>query len=112
MNASKFLSIVPPEKILYFCTSEGDTIKVTANSLEDFASKLDGVDANSLEFHYPRGDFQAWIKDVLGDSVLAERLCFIEKNTSGEALRKEILKVVQKRIAELKNSVKAPKAQK
>ncbi len=82
---------------------------MTANSVEDFADKLDGVDAISIEFHYPRGDFQAWIRDVLGDVELAEKLCFIERNLPGETLRKEILRIVQKRIAELKTPPKVQK---
>ena len=82
----------------------GTHTKVSAVSLEDFAAKLDGIDNSSILFHYPRGDFQAWIRDTLKDDVLAGRMCFIERDISGEQLRKELLKMVQNRISELKTS--------
>jgi len=74
---------------------------VTADSLPNFAEKLDGIDETALLFHYPRGDFQAWIKNVIGDNELADRLCFITPNLPGEQLRTELKKMVQRRIQEL-----------
>ena len=99
--AASFLSVVPMGKEFRFYTSENTFIDVSANSLEDFADKLNDVDAASLLFHYPRGDFQAWIKDVVGDNQLADRMCFIRRNISGERLRQDLLQIVQKRIDEL-----------
>ena len=58
-DASKILSAVPMGKEFRFCTADGVYTKQTANSLEEFADKLDGIDATSIVFHYPRGDFQA-----------------------------------------------------
>ncbi len=98
----KILSKVPQGKEFLFCTTEGMYTKVSANSLEDFADKLDGVDSISISFHYPRGDFQAWIKDVIGDNTLADRMCFIRRDISGEELRQELKKIISKRIKELK----------
>jgi hypothetical protein len=100
-HSSKILSPVPEDRGFQFCTAEGLYTKVTANSLSDFAQKLDGIDESSLLFHYPRGDFQAWIKDVLGDNELADRLCFITPNLPGQALRKELQRIVKQRITEL-----------
>jgi hypothetical protein len=100
-DSSKILSVVDPDKVFYFCTAEGVYTKVTANSLSDFAQKLDGIDESSLLFHYPRGDFQAWIKNVVGDNGLADRLCFIKRNLPGEQLRRELKRIVQQRIDEL-----------
>ena len=103
-DSSKILSVVPSENAFFFCTAEGVYTKITAISLEDFADKLDGVDASSILFHYPRGDFQAWIRDIVGDRVLADKICFIQQGISGEKLRQELLKIVQTRISELKAS--------
>jgi hypothetical protein len=102
--ASNILSNVPLEKVFSFFTAEGVCTNVSAASLPDFATKLGSIDADSILFHYPRGDFQAWIKDTLKDDVLAGRMCFIEREISGEQLRKELLKMVQNRISELKAS--------
>jgi len=99
---SKILSTVPPENTFYFCTAEGVYTKISAISLEDFADKLDGIDDSSILFHYPRGDFQAWIRDTVGDRELADKMCFIQQGISGEQLRQELLKMVKTRISELK----------
>ena len=101
-DASKILSAVPPENAFYFCTAEGVYTNISAISLEDFADKLDSIDERSILFHYPRGDFQAWLMYTVKDLELAERICFIQRGISGEALRRELLKLVQTRISELK----------
>lgn len=98
----KFLSDVPEGKEFRFCLPNGVNTMVLASSLDDFGDKLDGVDSEALLFHYPRGDFQKWIKEVIGDSELADRLCFIERDISGESLRKALLKIVHNRIKQLK----------
>jgi hypothetical protein len=101
-NASKILSDVPSENTFRFCTAVGDCTQISAISLEDFADKLDRIDANYILFHYPRGDFQAWIRDTVGDRELADKMCFIQQGISGEELRQELLKIVKTRISELK----------
>ncbi|MGA3111157.1 MAG: DUF5752 family protein [Candidatus Bathyarchaeia archaeon] len=101
-DASKILSNVPQEKAFDFCTAEGVYTKISAISLEDFAGKLGGIDGSSILFHYPRGDFQAWIRDSVGDRELADKMCFIQRGISGEKLRQELLKILQTRIGELK----------
>lgn len=89
------------DQVFRFCTADGVDTRVFAKSLPDFAQKLDGVDPGSLLFHYPIGDFQAWIKNVVKDNELADRLCFITPNLPGESLRKELRRIVQQRISEL-----------
>lgn len=93
---------MPRENAFRFCTADGVYTKIEAMGLEDFADKLDGIDSSSILFHYPRGDFQAWIKNSIGDSELADKMCFIPRGISGESLRQELLKMVQKRVSELK----------
>ena len=106
-DASKILSAVSSETAFYFCLAEGVYTGISAISLEDFAAKLDGIDERSILFHYPRGDFQAWIRDTIKDRQLADKMCFIQRDISGQQLRLELLKMVQTRITELK----APKKQ-
>ena len=103
-DASNILSNVPKEKAFFFCTAEGVYAKTSAISLQDFAAKLDGIDESCILFHYPRGDFQAWIRDTVGDRELADKMCFIQQGISGEKLRQELLKMVQTRISELKDT--------
>jgi hypothetical protein len=37
---------------------------------------------------------EKWIQNTLGDEELADRMCFIQANLSGEKLRKQLLKMV------------------
>jgi hypothetical protein len=101
-GGSKILSTVPPENAFYFCTAEGVYTKISANSLQDFADKLEGIDESSILFHYPRGDFQAWIRDTLKDIELAKKMSFIQQGISGQILRNQLLEIVKTRIKELK----------
>jgi len=104
LETSKSLSNVPFDKGFHFTTKDGVYTGITAVSLPDFATKLQTIDSESILFHYPRGDFQKWIDETLGDKELADRLCFIKTNLSGEELRKQIHKIVQNRVNELKGT--------
>jgi hypothetical protein len=74
---------------------------VTAVSLADFAEKLQKIEINSVLFHFLRGDFQSWTKSTLGDEELTHRISKIKSNLDPENLRKQMLKLVYKRIIEL-----------
>ena len=74
---------------------------MTAVSLADFAEKLQKIEINSILLHFPRGDFQSWIKNTLGDEELARRISNIKSNLDAENLRKQMLKLVYKRVIEL-----------
>jgi hypothetical protein len=74
---------------------------VTAIILADFAEKLKKIEINSVLFHFPRGDFQSWIKSTLGDEELARKVSEVKSNLDAENLRKQLIKLVNKRIIEL-----------
>ncbi len=105
VEASKIMEPVSFEKGFHFNTEKGVYIGLTATSLSDFAVKLETIDEYSILFHYLRGDFQKWIQDVLGDEELANRMCFIKRDISGEQLRNQLQKIIQKRITELKTQL-------
>jgi hypothetical protein len=100
-TSSKILSAVVEDRGFHFCTPDGVYTKVTANSLSDFANKLEVVDESSIQYHYSRGDFQAWIRDVIGDDELAEKLCLIPHSLPQKKLRKQLQRIVQNRIKKL-----------
>jgi Family of unknown function (DUF5752) len=104
VDTSRVLRTVPFENSFQFCTNVGVYTTVAAASLMDFAAKLDVVDVVSVEFHYPRGDFQFWITKTLGDEELGNRMCLIKKGLHWEQLREELLKLVNERISELTGS--------
>jgi hypothetical protein len=99
---SNRLVSVPFDNGFHFKTENGLYTGLTATSMMDFVEKLRVVDINSILFHYPRGDFQKWVEDTLGDKELSNRLCFVKTGLSGESLRKKLLKITQKRTNELK----------
>jgi hypothetical protein len=101
---SRIIGVVPIEKGFHFYKKEGAYTGVSAFSLTEFENKLRTVDASSVEFHFKRKDFQKWIEDTLGDVELAERLNRIKIGLNEEGLREEILKIVQKRLAELQKT--------
>jgi hypothetical protein len=104
-NIQKILANVSFERGFHFCKENGSYTGITATSLSEFALKLEGIDEESILFHYPRGDFQKWVQQIIGDEEFANRMCFNRKNLDGESLRKQLTKMVQKRITELqKNS--------
>jgi hypothetical protein len=105
LDASKILKPVSFDIGFHFTTEKGVYTGITATSLPDFAAKLETIDENSILFHYPRGDFQKWIQGTLGDKELANRMCFIQPNISGEKLRSQLVRIVQKRITELKTQL-------
>lgn len=102
VESPKILKTASFEQGFHFKTEKGVYTGMTAISLSDFESKLETVGIDSVNFHYPRGDFQKWIQDILGDEELANRMCFTQPNASGEKLRSQLIKIIQKRMSELK----------
>jgi hypothetical protein len=95
LMVQKILSSVPYDKGFHFFTAIGCYTGETATSLQTFAREIEAIDADSVKFHFKRHDFRKWIKDVIGDVELAERVNQIKEDLSVEALRKEISKTVE-----------------
>ncbi len=102
-DAATILRVVLPEQGFNFMTENGVYSGLSANSLEDFRLKLETIDVNSVVYHYYRGDFQRWIESTLGDRDFANKLCFISTEITPEELRGELLKLLDKRITDLKS---------
>jgi hypothetical protein len=102
-NAETILRVVPDDNGFHFMTENGVFTCITAVSLEDFKLKLETIDISSVVYHYYRGDFQRWIESTHGDRDFANKLCFISTEISPEDLRGELLKLLDKRITDLKS---------
>ena len=105
--SSKLLRSVTEQEGFHFYIALGEPIGKTAISLADFAEKMADVDVRSVNFHYPRKDFEKWIFEVIGDTKLASRLNMISKmhvGIKGEALRNQVIRVVKVRLSEIKPS--------
>jgi hypothetical protein len=101
----EILRTVPYEKGFHFYTAQGNFTRETATNLDTFEKKLQTVPADSVNFHFQRGDFQKWIEDTLGDKELAKRVSVIKRTLPVEDLRKELLAIVQTRIANLRREL-------
>ena len=105
--SSKLLRSVTEQEGFHFYIALGEPIGKTAISLADFAEKMADVDVRSVNFHYPRKDFEKWIFEVIGDTKLASRLNMISRmhvGIKGEALRNQVIRVVKVRLSEIKPS--------
>ena len=98
----KILKSVPYEKGFHFYTDLGYFTGKTATNMDSFEKILQLAPADSVNFHFQRGDFQKWIENTLGDIVLAQRIESVKQPYSAEELRKELLAIVQTRLAELR----------
>ena len=96
--AMKVLSPILPQSAFYFYTDVGAPTGKAAASLEEFCNQLKTIGVTSIEFHMGRGDFENWVKNVLGDMELAARLERIKiLSLSGEELRTKVCHEVKAR---------------
>jgi hypothetical protein len=99
--ALNILSSVSFEKAFHFHTGIDQYVGVYANSLNDFCDKIQKIDLKSIEFHFPRKDFELWLRS-LGDLELAKKMELIRgMGLSGENLRKKVYETVKSRCEEL-----------
>ena len=98
------LRVVPHAQGFHFYMAVGDYCGVSAHSLEEFASALQFVCSDAILFHFERGDFQNWIRDIIGDNELAQEIDDIkmcERHLAAESCRKELVDAVRVRILQL-----------
>jgi alpha-amylase len=107
-TVSRILRTVPQHEGFRFFRETGDSTGKTATSLADFVEKLRTVDIRSVNFHFPRQDFEKWLRNTIGDAEMSTRISRIKRDTHGEKLRNEIIQVVKGRIDELKGMQTKP----
>ena len=101
-SVSKILRSVTEQEGFHFYIALGEPTGETAVRLADFVEKMEAVDVRSVNFHYPRKDFEKWIREVIEDAELALRLGRMRMGIQGEALRNEMIRVVKVRLSEIK----------
>jgi hydroxymethylpyrimidine pyrophosphatase-like HAD family hydrolase/CheY-like chemotaxis protein len=95
---------LPENKRFYFCIPDGRSLGYSAANLWEFRQILGSVPLNSLMYHQHRGDFEVWLKDVLGDNELARQVHKLDhRELGGEPLRQALLEVVINRYDELED---------
>ncbi len=105
--ARRILRQFPPERGFTFYHELGRPTQLTARSLEELYSALKIVEIDSIDFHTERGDFERWIREIVGDDELADILKQISnEKLSGERLRTRTISALRKRIKELRKLAK------
>jgi hypothetical protein len=82
------------EKGFHFFNGSGNYEGETATSLVTFEFILESVNIDSLRYHMGRGDFQKWIREVLGDDALADKIDNINPELPDQDLRSELVNAV------------------
>jgi hypothetical protein len=98
------LRVVPHAQGFHFYTAVGDYCGVSVYSLEEFVDALQYVCSEAIVFHFERGDFQNWIRDVVGDDELARKIDYIkmcDRHLAAESCRKEIMERANVRLLQL-----------
>jgi hypothetical protein len=94
-NHLKAYNQVPAENAFVFYNNLDQQTGFNARSIIEFYGAVGQANAESLEFHLYRGDFENWLRDCIKDDDLAlefEKVGLAEFR--GEALRVEILKII------------------
>jgi len=95
---------VAPSKRFYFHDQKGHSLP--AGNLGDLIERVRTLDLVVLTFHFERGDFAHWIRDVLHDETLARWLDRLHSaEISGEPLRLALLDALEQRLRVLERLI-------
>ncbi len=97
-KSAKTLRSLSPEQAFHFAGPTG-FIGYTAYSLDEFEELLYIVPEESIFYHQERGDFVAWMTEVLEEAKLAERI-------DGLTERHDLTKIVKERREQLWSHLK------
>ena len=104
---NKILGTVVYDKAFFFYEDIGKPTGDFAVSLSDLCSKIKKVSPKSLTFHLDRGDFENWVRDIIGDPELSNQVRQLKARKrarkNNAALRKKIHTTVMDRIVELQD---------
>lgn len=110
--ARRMLRVISPEQGFTFFYEFARPAYTTVLSLEEFSTALKTIDPVSIEFHIERGDFERWIRHVVGDNTLADKLReTANQSRLPEIRRTKVINAVELRIKDLKAVAKATKSQ-
>ncbi len=110
-EARKPLRVVPHDQGFHFYKAIDSCIGVTSCSLKELAEAVNDVCSEAILFHFERGDFQKWIRDIIGDAELAQSIDEIKRcssKLSTEACRQELVERLRIRIFQLETKESSP----
>jgi len=103
----KILGSVVYERAFFFHEDFGKPTGELAISLSDFCNKINTIAPKSLAFHLKRGDFENWIREIIGDVELSKQIGKLKtKKTiwkNDASLRTKLHATVRDRITSLQD---------
>jgi len=106
-SISKILGTVVYDRAFFFYEDIGKPTGEFSISLTDFCNKIKKVPPKSLAFHMKRGDFENWVREVIGDPELSRRIAGLKEKkkarTKEAAIRSKLQSTIKDRIAELQD---------
>jgi alpha-amylase len=104
LAAKRMLRRLPAGMGFTFSYEFAHSSGLTVHSLEEFYSTLKTIDVSSIRFHLERGDFERWLRHVVGENKLADEMAKISKapKKGGETLRRKVVAATERRIKQLK----------
>lgn len=97
-NAIKVGNTVADDQTFSFYAGIDKPLGFSAHSLEEFYRMIKQVYSDSLDFHLYRGDFENWIRQVIGDNILADGVATLKASAfNGEELRRALLQAIDNR---------------
>ena len=109
LSAKRVLRRLPAGMGFTFSYEFARSSGLTVHGLYEFVSALKTVDLSSIRFHMERGDFERWLRHVVGDDKLADQIAKVSRSKrklKGEALRKRVLALTERRIKQLRKVAK------
>jgi hypothetical protein len=100
VDARKYLNSVPEDKV--FWSHDGAVL----HNMAELSQALNGISNETFAYHVnpEKNDFANWVKDVIGDGVLATHLFRSLDRESAAKQVSERLKVLQRKLPEATTS--------
>ncbi len=104
-KAASILALRPIDRAFHFYADIGKPLNLYAQGLPQFCDNISKVTVESAEFHFARGDFEAWFASI-GDVELAKKASLLKnKKLGGEELRQRLREMADNRIKALSSIV-------
>lgn len=89
---------LPPDRSFYFRGPAG-AFKLRAANLKRFAELAEGVDDDTWLHHLRRGEYSAWLREMIKDPELADEVAAMERTDArdGVASRPRVLDAIRRR---------------
>jgi hydroxymethylpyrimidine pyrophosphatase-like HAD family hydrolase len=87
---------LPPDRSFYF-RGPRNALNLRAANLKRFCELAEGVDEDTWRHHLQRGDYSAWMREMIKDPDLADEVAGLERTGPAAETRPPVLDAVRRR---------------